>query len=154
MAQKTTVNYVNFFTAGSEAVKFDPQPIIKREVTLPKPRRKKKLVIRSDPMVVLGVSVAAVLMVVMLVGLGNLINAHRQTVQMQQYVENLQQENAALEQQYREAYDPEEIREIAAAMGMIPIEQAPKVYITVPAQTVQEPTAWERFTAMLADIFA
>ncbi len=154
MARKTTVNYVNFYTAGSEALKFEPQPIIRKEVTLPKPRRKKKIVVHFDPVVVLGVAVAAVLFVMMLAGMVRVIGAQQEASRMQDYVAYLQEENAALEQQYQEAYDPEEIREIATAMGMIPVEQAPKVYISVPQQAIQEPTAWERFTAILTDLFA
>ncbi len=153
MARKNEVRYVNFYTPGSAAYKFEPDPI-KKKVTLPKPRRKKKILIPLDPAAALGVVVVAVLLIMMVVGLVQLGTVQRETAQMQEYVTQLRQENDALEAQYHAGYDPEEIRQIAEAMGMIPIEQAPKVYITVPPVETEEPSVWQQFCTFLTDLFA
>ena len=60
--------------------------------------------------------------------------------------------------EYREGYDLEEIREIALAMGMVPMEQLETVQISVPVveaeEQAQEPSGWEAFCTFLAGLFA
>ncbi len=154
MARKTEVRYVNFYTAGSAAYQYDPQP--KKQVVLPKPktRRQKKIVLRLDPVVAVGVCVAFVMLIMMIVGLFQLGAAQQQAKQMERYVAVLQDKNEDLDDTYRSGFDPEEIREIATAMGMIPVEQAQRVYISVPAETAEEPTVWENIYTFLTGLFA
>ena len=60
-----------------------------------------------------------------------------------------------LTEQYRSSIDPEEIRQIATQMGMVPIEQAHRIEITVPVtEPVQEPTVWETVYTFLVGLFA
>ncbi len=154
MARKTEVRYVNFYTAGSAAYQYEPLP--KKQVVLPKPKtkRQKKIVLRLDPVVVVGVCVAFVMLIMMIVGLFQLGAAQQQAKQMERYVALLQDKNEDLEKTYYDGFDPEEIRQIATAMGMIPVEQAPKVYISVPQETVEEPTVWENIYVFLTGLFA
>lgn len=157
MARKAEVHYVNFYIAGSEALKFDPKPVVqpKKEVKLPKPRRQKKIVLCLDPIATVGICLAFVMIIMMAVGMFRLGAAQKQANQMQTYVNQLQAENAQLEEQYRAGYDPEEIRQIASAMGMIPKEQAQHIQITVEVpEVVEEPSAWESFCTFLAGLFA
>ncbi len=154
MARKTEVRYVNFYTPGSVAYQYDPVPQPKKKVTLPKPRRQKKNLIRLDTTVVLSVCVAFVMLVAMVIGLVQLGVAQSQANQMERYVTLLQEKNEELDETYRAGFDPEEIRSIATAMGMIPVEQAQKIYITVPAESVEEPSLWENIYVFLTGLFA
>jgi hypothetical protein len=64
----------------------------------------------------------------------------------------------ALQNKYDSSYDLEEIREIALAMGMVPMEQLETVQISVPVveaeEQAQEPSGWEAFCTFLAGLFA
>lgn len=157
MARKAEVNYVNFYMAGSEALKFEPKAIVqpKQAVAMPKPRRQKKIVLHIDPIAVAGIGLAFVMLIMMIVGMFQLGQAQNQAKQMGNYVQRLQYENAQLEQEYRAGYDAEEIKQIASAMGMIPKEQAQHIEITVEVPEMEkEPTVWENFCTFLADLFA
>jgi len=156
MARRMDIQYVNFYSAGSEAVKFEPKPMAKKaEVKLPKPRRKKHILIHVDPLAIMGICVASLLLVCMVVGAIQLRSAQQEAAQMQSYVQTLQARNDALRQTYEAGYDLEEIRQIALTRGMIPIEQAEHVYIQVTTPEVpEEPTAWESFVTFLTGLFA
>ncbi|MBP3305399.1 MAG: hypothetical protein J6L24_05455 [Oscillospiraceae bacterium] len=158
MARKTEVRYVNFYLAGSAAYQFDPQPIRqKKEVKLPKPKRQsqKKIVVHVDPVATFGICMAVVLLVCIAVGLFQLGAARRQADEMQSYVNTLSQRNEELCATYKQGYDPEEIYQIATAMGMIPAEQAQRIQIPAAAeQTTEEPGMWESFRTFLAGLFA
>ena len=157
MARKAEVRYINFYSAGSSAYKVDTvsYPQKKRTVPSPKQRKSKKVLIHVDPVAVAGVFFAAVMLVMMAVGLFQLSSARKQAVQMQAYVLQLQEHNRVLDAQYHAGFDPEEIRMIATQMGMIPVEQAQQIHITVPVtQPVQEPTVWETVYTFLVGLFA
>ena len=52
-------------------------------------------------------------------------------------------------------YDPEEIYEMATAMGMIPADRAQHIQVQVTLQEPEaEPTGWENFCKFLAGLFA
>lgn len=155
MARKTQVQYVNFYTAGSAAYKFEPAAQPAKKAGLPKPRRRKRIRVYVDPMAVLGVCAVLVLLVMMFTGMAKLGRAQQEQAQMAAYVERLQEKNAQLQQQYHEGYDPEEIYRLATAMGMIPVEQAEHIQVPVSHPTVEEePTAWENFCSFLTGLFA
>ena len=133
MARKTEVQYINFYTSGSEAYQVDFAPVRKQEVKLPTPRRKKRIVLKVEPVALLGLCVAVVMLIVMLCGVVRLAGVRQQQAQMAAYVQRLQQENVQLQETYEAGYDLDEIYEIATAMGMIPSQQAQRVQV----QTVQ-----------------
>lgn len=156
MARVNKVQYVNFYTAGSAAFKYEPTPLPKKkQATLPKVRRKKRIVIHVDPVAAIGVCVAVVLLVMMFASLAQFAAVQKQEAQMAAYVEQLQQENAVLQSEYQAGYDLEEIQDIAIGMGMVPAEQAQRVQVQVSAPVVEEePTAWENFCTFLTGLFA
>ncbi len=155
MARVNKVQYVNFYTAGSAAYKYEPTPLPKKKATLPKIRRKKRIVIHVDPMAVLCACAAVVLLVMMLSSLVQFSAVRKQEAQMAAYVEQLQEQNAALDAEYRAGFDLEEIREIALGMGMVPADQAQHIQVQLSAPVVEEqPTAWENFCTFLAGLFA
>ncbi len=155
MARVNRVQYVNFYTAGSAAYQYEPKPAPKKKATLPKMRRKKRIVIHVDPVAVLCGCAAVILLVMMLSGLAQFAAVRQQEAEMAAYVEQLREENAALDAEYRAGFDPEEIRQIALGMGMVPVEQAPRMELEVHVPAVEEePTLWENFRTFLTGLFA
>ena len=146
MERKPDIQYIGqFYVHGSEARELARQEQAKRAKTqLPlfRQQRIKKIVV--DPVAVTGIAVAVVMMVVMIVGAISIHNAWMQHDRMAAYVKELTKENTALEQEYRAGYDPEDIREKAVALGMIPAAEAQtmQIYVRVP-QVEKDPTWWE-----------
>ena len=155
MARQPQVQYINFYTAGSAAYRYEEPIRQKTEVKLPKPRRKKRMVIRLDPVALVGLCMAVILLISMISGVCNLVSARKEQAQMAAYVQRLQQENSKLQEEYTQGYDLEEIRQIATAMGMIPAEQAQHITVSVIQMEAEpEPTRWENFCIFLAGLFA
>ena len=97
----------------------------------------------------------AALLIALLVGAVQLNHAQQEAQQLQEYVHSLQEENAQLRDTYASSYDPDEVRELALAMGMVPVEQVPHIEMQVtPPQVQEEPTAWESFWTFVAGMFA
>lgn len=156
MVKQPEVRYINAYVSGSVAYQLDKK-LTKRTVKLPKQRKKKKIVVRVDPVSVLGIFTAAVLLVMLCVGFVRLREARAETAALEQYVHTMQEENVLLQQKYDSSYDLEEIRQIALAMGMVPMEQVETVQIQVPVREAveQEPlTGWDAFCTFLASLFA
>lgn len=156
MARINEIQYVNFYTAGSAAFKYEPTPLPKKkQASLPKMRRKKRILVHVDPITVLGMCLTVVMLVMMVSGMVRLNALHHQQEQMAAYVSALEQENAQLQTRYEAGYDWDEIRQLAAAMGMVPAEQAQRVQIQVADEVIEtEPSAWENFCAFLSGLFA
>ena len=154
MARQNEICYINYYISGSAAYQVEQKPV-KQKAKLPRMRRKKKIVVHVDPMATLGIFVACVMFVLMVVGAVRLGAVRQQAEQMNDYVSQLQNETAQLRTTYEQGYDLEEIRAIAEARGMIPIEDAQQVQIRVeiPEET-EEPTAWESFVTFLTGLFA
>ena len=154
MARETEIRYISYYMVGSAAYDVEPRSI-KKEVKLPKQRRKGKIVLHVDPMAVMGICVAFVMFVLMIVGAVRLGIAQKQADRMANYVVSLQAQNAELREEYERGYDLEEIRQIAEARGMIPISEAQQVSIQIVLpETAKEPTAWESFVTFLTGLFA
>lgn len=154
MARQLDVQYVRFYTDGSAAKKVAPVAPLKT-IKLPKVKKHKRLVIAIDPVAIMGIVMAAVMLVLMTVGVLQLNSSRKELQQMSEYVEVLQQENVSLEQTFSQGYDIEEIQRTALALGLVPKEQVQHVTIRVPeVQTEEEPGAWERFYIFLTGLFA
>ena len=156
MARINEVQYVNFYTVGSAAYKVEPaREQQTKKAQLPKPRKAKRIRVYLDPMAVIGMVLAVGMLVMMISGMAQLHDVRQEERRMEVYVQQLQQENAKLAEQYHAGYDPEEIYEIATAMGMIPAEQAQHIRVQVTLQEPEaEPTGWENFCKFLAGLFA
>ncbi len=155
MARQPEVRYINHYVSGTAA--YQPERKTRRKPTarLPKVQKQQKLYITVDPVALCGIFVAVVLLITLLVGAVQLNQAQQEAQQLQDYVHSLQEENAQLQNTYSSGYDPEEIRDIAMAMGMVPAEQVTHIQVQVaPPQIQREPTAWESFWAFVAGMFA
>ena len=154
MATGPAIRYVQYYTDGSAARKAQPTVQLQMELK-PKAKKRKKILVRIDPVATLGILVAAVMLIMMISGMVRLHGVRRQEQRMEAYVQQLQQENAKLEEQYHAGYDPEEIYEMATAMGMIPADQAQHIQVQVTLQEPEaEPSGWENFCKFLAGLFA
>ena len=130
MAQRTDVQYVQFFAQSNTAQRAMPST---RSYTHPLPRTKTRKAVRVyvDPVAILGTLVAICMLVMMLVGLGQLRTAQAKTATMTSYVEQLEVQNQQLKSEYVASCDLEAIEKTALALGMIPQEDAKHTQIVV-----------------------
>lgn len=159
MAKKHDIMYVNFYTGGSAAHKIElapPRPKQPEPAPVPKARPKKRTVVYVDPLAMASILVSAVMLVLMMVGMITLNDAHAQEARMEAYVQSLQEQNTQLQAEFDESYDPAAVEEAALALGMIPVEQAEHrtIYVEPVAEPVAEPTFWEQVQAFFAGLLA
>ena len=154
MANQIDIRYIDFSTEGNAARKFAPAQ--KKKVQLPDARRKTRRVLTIDPLALIGVAVAVCMIVFMGIGVLRLQAAQEKNMQMAQYVDSLSEKNAALQAEFNEVCDLEEVRQLALALGMIPKLEAPQTGITmyVPEEPVASPSLWEQIGTFLAGLFA
>jgi len=150
MAQRLDVQYVNFYTAGSSALKVAPA-IPLETIRLPKKKKAKRVTLHVDVVSLAGILVAAVMMILMAVGVTELIALRQDEIMMASYVDTLSAENEVLRAEYDEGIDPQAIEKTALALGMIPAEEAQRVEIQVKAPEEAEA---KDFFAFLTDVFA
>jgi len=155
MARQNEVRYVNMYMSGSAAYQIEPVRKQKKFVRLPKAPRQKKIVIRLDPLTIVGFVVAVAMIVAMTAGVVQLNAAQQETAELVSYIDTLKNENAALEKTYRESYNLAEIGRYAEAMGLVPISQVEQLEISVQEPPAPEQnTPWEEFCIFLAGLFA
>ncbi len=154
MARQPDVEYIRFYTDGSAARKVAPVAPLKT-IKLPKIKKHRRITLHIDPVAIGGIVMAAVMLVLMLVGVAKLVNTKQELQTMQGYVQTLQQENNSLEDTYLQGYDLEAVEQTALALGYVPVEQVKHVTIHVPqVQPEAQPGTWERFYTFLTGLFA
>ena len=156
MAQHVDVQYINYYTQGSAARNILPAE--KNQTgALPKMKKKKVQRIYIDPVATLGTVVAVCMLIMMMVGIGQLRVEQQKTADMAAYVEQLQAKNIALQAQYEEECDLEAVEKTALALGMIPSDQASRtsIQVALPAAESDMPaTIWQRIGTFLTGLFA
>lgn len=154
MARQPHVRYIGYYTDGSAAKKVAPAFPAKK-VEKPKVRRRKRKVVYVDPVATVGILVAFSMLMFMLAGLNRLHTAQRETAQMEQYVEYLDDKNADLATRYENGYDISDIEKKALAMGMVPKDAVRQVPIAASIPQAQEEAGmWQRITTFLTGLFA
>ena len=156
MAQKHDILYVNFYTDGSAAKNMAPAFPITQPKKKATSKRHKKHVIYIDPVAVGSLIVAAVLLVMMAVGLTNLQNAQAEAQQMENYLSQLNQENIRIQEEFDSQVDLETVEKTALAMGMVPKDQVTTVPIQVDEIHLEAPaeeTVWEKMYTVLTNLF-
>lgn len=156
MAPKHDIIYVNFYTDGSAARKAAPAFPVSQPRKKPVVRHHKRTVLYVDPVAIMSLMVACVLLIMMAVGLTGLQNAQAETEQMENYLEQLKAENAELNEKFEQEVDLEAVEQSAVALGMVPKSQLRSTPITVDEVQIEEPaeTFWSRMTAFLTNLFA
>lgn len=157
MNQKPKIQYVGqFYVHGSEARKLQLQEEKRQAKTkLPLARIKAIEKIYVDPVALVGIAVAVMMLVTMVLGAIQLKRDWDQYEQVAAYVSELKKENARMNHLYRSSYDLEDIKTKAVSMGMVPKSelQTMAVTITIPAPKV-EPTRMEEIKFFLEGLFA
>ena len=157
MNQKPKIQYVGqFYIHGSEARQVELQEKKKHSKSkLPLERLRKAEVVYVDPVAILGITVALVMLVVMVLGALQLQDDWADYRVMSNYLSKLNSDNAELMQEYRAGYDLEGIRVKAQALGMVPREELEErtVYVTVP-QPEPEMTWLEELQWFIDGLFA
>lgn len=152
MAQRTQIQYIRFYTEGSAARKVAPVVTPFKTARLPKVNHQKKIVLRIDPVAVVGIVVAVAMMIMMVVGIFQYKAAQEQAQLMERYVETLNRDNESLQNTY-DSIDLTAIEQTALALGMVPESQVQHVSLRVPpVQEIEEPQ--ETFWTFLAGLFA
>lgn len=164
MARKTDIQYINFYTDGSAARKYELQQPKREEraaqpASQPQPQRqpRKKTVVYVDPLALCSIAVSVVMLVLMVAGVVQYFGVSQQEQAAQAYLEELRTENEALRQAYESGYDLEQIESDALALGMIPADQAQHITVSVePVEItpVQETNVWDELVAFFAGLFA
>ena len=156
MAKKPEIQYVGqFYVYGSEAQAVAPKK--RPQFQLPKPKLELEKIekIYVDPVALIGLAVAVVMLVCMVVGACQIRSSWQEYKQMSHYLSELKRENARLEHNYYTSYDLQEVEAQAIAMGLVPLDQIPtlSVRVTVPVMEPEE-TAWDEFVWFIQGLFA
>ena len=157
MVRKPDIQYVDkFYVHGSEARVLELKPNKKKAKTvLPEAAPVKEKVVRIDLLSLSAIAVAATMIVLMVVGCFQLKAAFDRSVAMSHYVISLQNENLDLNKDYYNGFDPADIEQKALALGMIPMEDAKTLTMTVTIpEEVPAPTMWENFTWFMKGLLA
>ncbi len=154
MANQHMIQYVNFYTDGSAAKKI--QTVAPAEQpALPKKTKQKRRVIRLDPFAILGIAVAVCMLIMMTVGLFSLSAARNEAQIMQRYVDRLNQEKVALEEEFEKRCDMQQIETTALALGMVPADQIQQTTIYVaPIEETEQTSVWMYTGVLLSDILS
>lgn len=156
MAQKPEIQYIGqFYVHGSEARALELQERKKARTSLPLKYLEKIEKIYVDPVALIGIAVAVVMLVVMVMGAMQIQTAWNEYEQMSGYLSQVKRENALLMHEYHAGYDLETIEAQALAIGMVPMDQVQTYTITVTVpQPEPEPTVWENIVWFLSGLFA
>ncbi len=142
MTPKPKIQYVGqFYVHGSEARKLEPKKERKIPKTkLPVERLKTKESINLDPVAMMAIVVAVVMLFTMAAGALQLKSDWEEYHAGERYLSYLNRENARLERVYRSSFDLEEIRSKALALGLKPREDVEErsVQLVLPVPEAEE----------------
>lgn len=154
MSRRNNDRYVRYYTVGSAAAKLEPEA---RKASLPKyDKPQKRKPIPFDPVAFVGSAVAVLLGLLMIVGLIQVAGTAAQVRELETKLIALERQEKILVERYESGYDLDEIRAAAHSMGMIPVEEAERVYVDVPTVTVEAPQVnwWDSLLMNLRQFFA
>jgi len=158
MALQPDIMYVSYYTAGSAAYDMNRKVEKPKAAAVHKRRRhvKKQRVIAVDPVAVIGILVAVCMFFALISGVQEYQDTLEQNQRMQTYMEQLKNENTALQDTYENSYDALSVYEMATAIGMVPQEQVQHVQISVQLPQNQEVqlSFWENVSLFLTGLFA
>ena len=158
MLRKPDIQYIDkFFIPGAAAPQIQKREDKKRWVTTVQPKKpqKPKLKILVDPVALCALVVAAAMIALMQVGIFQFKAACDEREQVRNYLTQLQNENAQLNHTYYANVDLENIRNQALALGMIPIEEAQVIHISVELPEPEpEPSFWDDVVWFFSGLFA
>ena len=156
MNQKPKIQYVGqFYVHGSEARQLQQEQKRQAKTKLPYARLQTIEKIYVDPVALMGIAVAVIMLVTMVLGAVQIKRDWDQYEHVSAYVSELKRENARMSHAYHASYDLEDIKTKALAMGMVPKSelQTMTVSVTVPEPEV-ELTRSQEIRLFLEGMFA
>lgn len=157
MERSNDVQYVRFYSYGSEARKVGLPGRERKRRALPKAQIQKlqKKLLKMDALALTGIVVAGILLICMLAGFAQACHATAQMQEMTVYVANLEAENERLQADYEHGYDLAEVRIAAESMGLVPIDEVRhKTVETCEAAVEEELSWWEQWAEKFRTLFA
>ncbi len=148
------VQYIRYSTDGSAARQPLPAFAPWQAKAALKIFTQKRIRIYVDPVAILGIAVAACMLVMMVVGMFRLQAVRQETAQMQDYVTQLSAENKALQNEYENGYDLETVKQTARALGMVPSESVRQISVTVTEPQAVQMNFFQKIGNFLAGLFA
>lgn len=153
MAQKKENRYIQFYMDGNLARVVDPAP--NQNVSLPAAPKPRRQVVHLDLTATCAILMSAALLLTMMIGLVQLRNVRQDRIAMENYVMSLRNESIELSYTYNENLNLEKVEAAARAQGMIPVEEAYRIPITVGVPAVEEaPSFWQTVGAFFTGLFA
>ena len=158
MAQKPykhNIEYIEkYYSYGSEAKVIEFKPAFQEKNPVPKQEKEPVTTLCIDPIAFCGLMVAVVMLVVMIAGVIHFNVISQDHAIMENYVNQLREENVLLSQQYRAGYDLEQVGITAQTLGMIPVEEAQTISIQVQVPVRQpEPNFLDNIVWFLGGLF-
>jgi len=157
MAAKPEIQYVGqFYVYGSEAKKLElKRPEHRRNVQQPRMQQEQVKVISIDPVALIGLAVAVVMLVCLAVSALQIGDTWQEYEEIGKYMSYLKRQNAELEHIYANSYDLVEVEATALALGMIPATEAKTMIIPVSIPEPEpEPGFLENSIWFLKGLFA
>ena len=155
MVQKPKIQYVGqFYVHGSEARKLEVQEQKTFRQYLPK-RLQTIQKVYVDPVAILGIAVAVVMLVTMAIGAWQLHQDWQEYDRMAEYVSSLKKTNAELHLEYESMYDLADVKAKALALGMVPKSELKHatVIVTMP-EPEPVPSKVDELRGFLEGLFA
>ena len=141
MDQKPIIQYVGqFYVYGSEAQAPKKKKEEKKQILPSLPKPKKDHCIYIDPVAVCGIVLAAVVLVLLVMGAFQLKNAMEDYDRQSQTLSAVRRENAVLEHQYRTGLDLESVQTQAEKLGMVASSEVEtrRIHVNVPEHPQEE----------------
>lgn len=126
--RKMKIEYVRYYSAGTEAYQLEPKTPQHNAAARPKthksaPRKAPVKEICIDPLALIAICLTVVMVVLMFVGFSQLQAAQAQHQQMEQYLQWLETEKQELTAYFDSGFNPEAVRKAALSLGMVPVEE-------------------------------
>ena len=153
---KHNIEYIEqYYSYGSEAKVVEFKPAFQeKKVQVPKQEKEPITTLCIDPIAFCGLMVAVVMLVFMIAGVIHFNVICQDHAIMENYVNQLREENVLLSQQYHAGYDLEQVEITARTLGMIPVEEAQTISIQVQVPVRQpEPGFLDNLVWFLGGLF-
>lgn len=137
MTRKPDIQYIGqFYIHGSEARQPEYKQEKKTKVSLPMPHLGEDRVLYLEPLAIIGVVMALVLLFTMVVGTLQIQDAWTEYERMSAYTSGLRKTNAELWNTCHNGYKLDEVRITALSMGLVSVSDVEVIHVDV---TVPQP---------------
>ena len=154
MHSQPKIQYVQLYTDGSAARKLaTPSAYYPAYRPKAKPAAARRKKVKIYPVETLAVLTAIAMLITILVGAFAYSKKLDEYQTMSRYVTELENQRRSLVEEYESAYDENQVRQTAEAIGMVPCTQVRQTTICVTASQ-QEEAEGNRLTRFLTSLFA